>query len=178
MIEGTVEYKGTGNKCKITKTCKKKHSYHPYCESIIDNDGNCKCVCSDIIEIGDGKEHTHCESGFEDIDSSSTPSDIFAALFNNVKEIKIEYENISLSKNKIHDPAMNELLELVSNYYILLLKNKEMFDKMKDVIDLNNTTGLFHQDANTEYRENFTKIVNLGVGIGISFALIMMFRSK
>jgi hypothetical protein len=53
-----------------------------------------------------------------------------------------------------------------------------MFDKMKGVIDLTNTTGLLHEDTNTEYRENFTKIVNLGLGIGISFALIMMFRSK
>ena len=173
-----------GNKpeqqCKFRKKCTIKHNYHPNCQSTIDTDtGHCTCVCSDYTLIGDGTEHTHCDDGkFDDLIALSSPSETFDSVFAKVKSISIGSDTVIKPKIKTHDPGMNELLELASNYYILLLKNKEMFDKMKDVIDLTNTTGLFHQDANTEYRENFTKIVNLGLGIGISFALIMMFRSK
>lgn len=175
-----IEYVGeTEQKCKFTRKCRKKHNYHPNCETTIDKNGNCNCVCSDVTLIGEGEEHSHCENGnFNDLVSSSTPSETFDALFNRIKRINIQSNNDVQPQNKIHDPGMNELLELVSNYYILLLKNKEMFDKMEDVVNLTNTTALFHEDANTEYRTNFTKIVNLGMGIGISVALIMMFRSK
>ena len=174
------KYIGDGSPVCETYICTNPNcAYKKHCNTVTDeNDGKCKCVCTDTT-ISKGEPHTHCSEMELDNATSESDSNTFDALMQKVKSIQIKGVRPSeQTTTTIHDPQTSDLVEMISNYYISLLRNKKLFDEFKELENLSKTTNQFHKDANTEYKENYMKIVNLGIGIFSAFALMLMFSKK
>jgi len=155
----------TGNqKCKYKINCTKKHFYRPNCSTVINKNGDCDCSCNDQIIMGSGEPHSHCIS--EDL---STNVFHYLSSFKNIQinvQVPDNYSNRLLSSGTVtYDPDISYLCELIADYYILLLYNKEKINLSYEKQQLSNTKEQSYHDANYLYQSDYIKMVNISVGI-------------
>jgi len=168
-------------KCVFKNGCTERHFYNPNCQTVFVNDGTdngtqCACNCSSIIKFNEtGEVHSHCRT--EDFSNSIINS------LNHIQSINIDIPiptNITEpphDKNMItYDPNIQYLINIIADYYILLLKNKKE-QKLKDKTKI--TTEIKkdgkHQtylDSNELYKGEYLKIINISVGIFTSSMIL------
>jgi hypothetical protein len=168
-------------KCIYKKKCTKKHFYRPNCSTkFVDNgDGNgtqCSCTCSSEIKFNDkGEPHSHCET-----------KDFSNNIINSLNLIHSVNVNIpvsqditlppSLSEILTYDPNIDYLCELIADYYILLIQQKNdsnLNGTNKKRIDIeNNSKQQSYQDSNILYQSEYLKLINISVGIIASSFII------
>jgi hypothetical protein len=157
----------------LTYNCKKKHMYR---DCTVQNiNGQYKCVCSATEKQGDGKtEHSHCGniSEIEDISNNVVDFDILLSKFKGIK-IEGSGENDGTpEKDALRDPKTKDLVDLVADYYISLLYNKQKFEKLNEMKQIASNTSVYHEDMNITYQTEFIKVINLGLGILISIGIL------
>ena len=151
-------------KCKYRINCTEKHYYRPNCSTVINKNGDCDCSCNDQIIFGSGEAHSHCIS--EDLSSS-----VFHYLsgFKNIQinvPVPSGYSSGNFSSGTVtYDPDIGYLCELIADYYILLLYNKEKINLSYEKQQSSNTKEQSYHDANYLYQSDYIKMVNISVGI-------------
>jgi hypothetical protein len=161
-------------KCVYKNGCTKKHFYRPNCQTIFIDDGEgkgtrCACNCSsEIVYNSTGKSHSHCET-----------KDFTDTIINSLNSIQSVSVDIPVPTNfpqptqmtgiQSYDPDIDYLSNLIADYYILLIENKQeqqMHDNTQTKMGIKNDTH--HQsleDSNQLYQGEYLKIINLSVGI-------------
>ena len=157
-VDGETRY-NLGN--VTTYVCNQPHAYRD-CETTKIND-QYKCVCSDSEKIGDGKHyHTHCE---EDVEGTGIYN--LLSKFDNIylKGERPEDDSDGGDAGTLYDPKTNDLIVLIADYYISLLKNKQKYEKLEKLKQISQNTSQFHTDSNYQYKSKFIEVTNLSVGI-------------
>jgi hypothetical protein len=173
-----ISYDGP-QKCLTKTLCTEKHFYKPNCQTVKNADGNCSCNCSpEEVFNESGKPHTHCMT--KDLSNSiiNYLQDISSIQFN---YSKISYDQ-SNAQSITYDPDIDYLSNLIADYYILLLQNQNK-ETNKDKINLtyksnDQSKHQLYEDANEMYKETYTKIVNISVGIVMSSCIIYAILQK
>lgn len=103
--------------------------------------------------------------------TDSTKNSVFHYL-SSLKNIQINvsvpdnYSNRLVSSGTVtYDPDISYLCELIADYYILLLYNKEKINLSYEKQQLSNTKQQSYHDANYLYQNDYIKMVNISVGI-------------
>jgi len=171
--------RNTGSqKCLYKTLCTKKHFYKPNCETVIKDDGNCACNCSpEEIYNESGKPHMHCETK----DLSNT----ILNYLDDITSIEMSFPVSYTSNNPAtitYDPDIDYLSNLIADYYILLLQNdsKQVNKNETGVVNDSKTQSKhqLYEDANELYQDNYTKIINISVGIILSSYVIYAILKK
>ena len=165
-------------KCIYKTQCTKKHFYRPNCSTEFiesENGTQCSCTCSSEIKFNDtGEPHSHCNT--KDFSNNIINS---LSLIQSIN-VNIPVPNInippSLNEMLIYDPNIDYLCELIADYYILLIQNKNepnLNGTTKKRIDtINNSKHQSYEDSNILYQSEYLKLINISVGIVASSFMI------
>ena len=81
-------------------------------------------------------------------------------------------------QQKEYSEAIDDIVEIATDYYISLLENKEKGEKLQKIFGLNDGASAYKHDSSQLYENNYLKIVNLSVAsvviLGYIFGLTMM----
>jgi hypothetical protein len=161
----------SGNpKCVYKTLCTEKHFYKRNCKTSFSSDGSvCNCNCSNELVLGNGEPHTHCET--KDLSNS------IINYLSDISSVKMSYpvptnlknqnqnQNQNLSDTITYDPDLDHLTNLIANYYILLIINKEKQKKQKESNNLTDGQYQSRIDSNELYQGEYIKLINISVGI-------------
>jgi hypothetical protein len=193
-------------RCKIQKDCTINHYYYPntQTEYTTDSDGNVSCKCTHdekMVMNTNNKPHSHCNvtndvptvqdflyntvHGKSATDKAQrTPIQQMNLGFTSSYQTSASTSNSNIpmtlyeKQQKEYSEAIDDIVEIATDYYISLLENKEKGEKLQKIFGLNDGASAYKHDSSQLYENNYLKIVNLSVAsvviLGYIFGLTMM----